>query len=275
MAGFVIAGAFLFWWPCMAENHQSQPHTEDNKTAQGQESIPPTHAVVDPSLSAPKEAKPIPASSKEDSPEKSLPPWERPEWVIVYVTAAYSLIAGCTLFVIWRQASTMADQVQMIKDKERARLVIEFPSAAPKALFAVEDAGTGQLDRVLDVHIRVTNAGETRAFAVSATGDFSVGTADMSITKLVGTKLSIPDVIRVDIPEVVRIEPVAGIALIASEDWDAILGGDKCLHIFGNIAYEDVFGKRCEDTPFHFCWRVIQRGDGMGDAEAKWEKLGY
>ena len=67
--------------------------------------------VIDPPLPAPAppsqlEAKP----TQQAPPEKPLPRFERPEWVIVYVTMAYAIIAWLTLRTIKRQADLMERQ---------------------------------------------------------------------------------------------------------------------------------------------------------------------
>jgi hypothetical protein len=50
------------------------------------------------------------SSQKQASPEKPLPQFERPEWVIVYITAAYALISLLMFLAIRRQANTMEKQ---------------------------------------------------------------------------------------------------------------------------------------------------------------------
>lgn len=46
------------------------------------------------------------------TPEKPLPRFFRPEWVNVYITAVYAVIAGLTLFTIKRQADIMDRQAK-------------------------------------------------------------------------------------------------------------------------------------------------------------------
>jgi hypothetical protein len=105
-----VLGAFLFGWPGVAENQQSGPHTANNKPDKQQRIVPPTHVVIDPPLPA-LTADDHPPQSKTPLQEKPLPRFVRPEWVIVYVTIAYAIIAWYTLRSIKRQADTMEKQL--------------------------------------------------------------------------------------------------------------------------------------------------------------------
>jgi hypothetical protein len=78
---------------------------------QNQRPIPPTHVVIDPSA-ATEHFKTESANTVVSSAEKPLPRFLRPDWVIVYITAIYSLIAWFTLLSIKRQADTMARQAE-------------------------------------------------------------------------------------------------------------------------------------------------------------------
>ena len=51
---------------------------------------------------------------------------DRDEWVIVYITAAYSIVSLLTLFVIKRQTTLMAEQSKFAISKERARISVEI-----------------------------------------------------------------------------------------------------------------------------------------------------
>jgi hypothetical protein len=172
-------------------------------------------------------------------------------------------------------AEAASNQIQMMKSKAQARLVAHIPSDEPRVGFPVEDVSTeGITQELLDVRIEVSNEGETGAFKVSATGNFLV--APLNIGKasaLAGTKFSVPAILRAGSKMIVRIEPAeSGLALIPSVDWKAIRDGGPALHIFGVIAYEDIFGEG-HSTPFHFAWKVIRYGDDTGEVEPKWENL--
>src|SRR5579862_8015639 len=100
----------LLGWPSTAENQQSNSHKTSQKSAQNKQPAPPIHVVIDPPLPA-ASGKPESTSSQNQSAEKPLPRFERPEWVIVYVTLVYAFIAWLTLIAIKRQANTMESQL--------------------------------------------------------------------------------------------------------------------------------------------------------------------
>jgi hypothetical protein len=60
--------------------------------------------------------KPESPNSQDQAAEKPLPRFERPEWVIVYVTVVYAFIAWLTLLSIKRQANTMDKQFADAKE---------------------------------------------------------------------------------------------------------------------------------------------------------------
>jgi len=93
----------------VAENQQSHPNAHQNKPSKTEDIVPPTHVVID-SSSATFHTKPEADENKKTSEEEPLPRFERPEWVAVYITAIYVLIAAVTLMVIWRQANIMKTQ---------------------------------------------------------------------------------------------------------------------------------------------------------------------
>jgi hypothetical protein len=112
LAIFAVVGAFLCVWPSMAENYQSDSHTAKPKPDEQKHIIPPTHVVTDPPLPASNPGQPEPDQSQPNTPEQNLPRFERPEWVIVYITIAYAFIAWLTLLAIKRQANTMETQAK-------------------------------------------------------------------------------------------------------------------------------------------------------------------
>jgi len=109
----------------VSKAQQPNTHTKDNKADQDKRIVPQTHVVIDPSLPT-SASQPEPAKSDPQSPDKPLPRFERPEWVIVYITAAYSIVSLLTLFVIKRQTTLMAEQSKFAISKERARISVEI-----------------------------------------------------------------------------------------------------------------------------------------------------
>jgi len=107
--------ALLLGGPCVAENQQSQPHAVNDNTAQAHGVTPPTQVVIEPAPATPCTQE-KPCYIQENAPEKPLPRWKRPEWVIVYITAIYVFIAGLTLLAIKRQADTMQQQAIDARD---------------------------------------------------------------------------------------------------------------------------------------------------------------
>jgi hypothetical protein len=227
-------------------------------------------------------------------------------WVLACLGIIGGIVAVFTLRLIKRQANTMdkqaADaresseeatrialatakaaqqsayaansQVEMIKRKERARLVVRA-HAEPGPGFVIED-DQGHTIQALDVRIEIANEGETGAFNVSATGMYLAVPVRDSCDISSGFMLDIPTIIRPATPGshiVVSIDPVEGdIASISAADGEAIQRGSKALHVFGIIRYDDVFDDRW-GTPFHFIWRTRRYGEDAGDVEANWEIL--
>lgn len=126
--------ALLLGGPGMAENQQSAAHAATSKPAANSPPVPPTHVVIDPPL--PPSASPQkPSDSQSQSPEKPLPRFERPEWVIVYITALYALIAWWTLRAIKRQADTMDNTAKEARESsaQATGIAKEAADAAKKS----------------------------------------------------------------------------------------------------------------------------------------------
>lgn len=100
----------------MAQQEQSKPHAGKDKSSRQKQVVPPTHVVIDPpfpTVTSP--PKPAP-NTQTQAPEKPLPRFFRPEWVIVYITAVYVCFTGLTLWTIRRQANTMDRQAKDAKN---------------------------------------------------------------------------------------------------------------------------------------------------------------
>lgn len=101
-----VCVACLSGWPCIAEQQQSDTHTASYKATQAQGPVPPTHVVID----QPIPGSTVPPAKTAETPERPLPRFIRPEWVIVYVTIAYAWVAWRTLRAISKQSDTMERQ---------------------------------------------------------------------------------------------------------------------------------------------------------------------
>jgi hypothetical protein len=119
LAIFMVLNAFLFGRPSMSEQYESRAHTAQNKTDQYQRVMPQAEAAANPPATGPC-SQAEPCWTENASADKPLPRFERPEWVIVYVTILYAIIAWLTLLAIKRQGDTMkkqaADARQSAKD---------------------------------------------------------------------------------------------------------------------------------------------------------------
>src|ERR1019366_9516584 len=110
-----VLGALLLGPPSVAKDQQSTSHATGTNATQNKQPVPPTHIVIAPPL-PPRGGKPESPNSQDQAAEKPLPRFERPEWVIVYVTVVYAFIAWLTLLSIKRQANTMDKQFADAKE---------------------------------------------------------------------------------------------------------------------------------------------------------------
>jgi hypothetical protein len=107
----VVVCAFLLWRPSVAQQ-QPKPHARGHKSSSEKQVVPPTHVVIDPPFPTVTNVQSQPANAQAQSPEKPLPRFFRPEWVIVYITAVYVSFTGLMLLTIRRQANTMDRQAK-------------------------------------------------------------------------------------------------------------------------------------------------------------------
>jgi len=99
----------------MAQQQQSKPHAGKNKSSTQKPVVPPTHIVIDPPFPSVTLPQSQTSNTQTQVPEKPLPRFLRPEWVIVYITAVYVCFTGLTLWTIRRQANTMDRQAKDAK----------------------------------------------------------------------------------------------------------------------------------------------------------------
>lgn len=126
MAVLAVLGACLSGWPSMAKDQQGKPNAQHNVPNQSQNVVPPPHAIHDPS-SAAVHGKSEPEDGKETAEKKLLPTWTGPEWIIIYITAAYVVISGLTFIVIGYQGHLMKLQLGQIRRQTDWILAKERP----------------------------------------------------------------------------------------------------------------------------------------------------
>jgi hypothetical protein len=107
-----LISAFLFGCPSMAKSELLDSHAATDQAAQTNKPVPPTHVVIDPPLPGVIHPQPRASDGQAQPQEEPLPRFQRPEWVIVYVTVVYTLFAGATWVAIKRQADTMDAQAR-------------------------------------------------------------------------------------------------------------------------------------------------------------------
>jgi hypothetical protein len=115
LAILAMFGAFLFGRPSVSHEQNAPTDHKDAKAQSTANPVPPMHAVIEPSTAI-SQLKPVPDKDQSQPPEKPLPRFARPEWVIVYITAVYVVIAGWTLFAIKRQVRIMDSQAKDAKE---------------------------------------------------------------------------------------------------------------------------------------------------------------
>ena len=277
----------------MAEKQQGKTHAEQNQSAQAQQPSPPAQTLVEPSNAAPySDAEP--GNAEQTPPEKPLPRFLRPEWIVVYITAVYVVITAFMLVVIKQQADQMerqttiqaasvaaaqksADaanaQIKAMKDKERARLSIR--EVVPPLLFLKDDEIKPDIPMV--IKMVVINEGSSMAFNVRAVGHTSI-LEYVGLDELTSISDNTNEWYDLDIPKTIRlISPRPGIEVTVThmsgvidttfEPIDratakALVMGQLSLTIGGEITYEDIFGDE-HKTPFFFLW-VVAGDEGAG-----------
>lgn len=265
--------ALLLGGAGMAQNNQPQ---HDRKV------VPPPSAVVGSSETAPLERKEA-ASQKADPRETPLPQFRRPDWLIVYITALYSLIAACTLWVIKRQAdtmerqaadatksatdaallaegtlATMREQNRAAREKERARIVVRIvPDELPitQALWRVK--------------LQVRNIGPTRAFDIWLYVKFEFTSSPVPPTIPQTRMLTHLPRIRAEKWRHVFSGPSSW-----EDEWNEarmqdVAAGKMFLHLRGTVDYQDIFGES-HVTPFRYLWNANIDIPYWGDLTPRW-----
>jgi len=270
---------YLFGRPCVAKQQHGGTHTAQDVPGQSQRPIPPAHVVIDPPFPAPV-CQPLSTIKTEATPENPLPRFLRPEWVIVYITAAYSLIAGLTLWVIKRQADTMDTQAKDARDSAAAAVVttqatliaIEKQAkelsrqnknmvSRERARIAIKVLRVEMVDLkgINKIPINVENLGPTHAFNVRTKGN----------TRVIVEGLDPPDIEEDDdliYPNdgVIRVghnPSETYLSFLVPEEW-LLMEVEPTelkirLEVFGEIMYDDIFGGKDHITKFSYFMNVL------------------
>lgn len=112
----IVFGTYMLWGTSVAQQQQPKAHARGHNSNGQKQVIPPTHVVIDPPFPAVTNTQNQPANAQTHAPEKPLPRFFRPEWVIVYITAVYVFLTGLTFWTIRRQAHTMDRQARDAKN---------------------------------------------------------------------------------------------------------------------------------------------------------------
>lgn len=135
-----VIATYMLGWPQMAQQQTGKTAAPKKQTDTDTKPVPPMHIVVE---------EPIPAihgevktSNAQQAPiEKPLPQFLAPEWVIVYVTAVYTLFALLQWRAIRRQANSLDRQI-----KETGASSAAAAQTASDTLAAIQKQAT-QIER--------------------------------------------------------------------------------------------------------------------------------
>jgi len=129
---FVALIALLFWWPQMSKCQNPAPNAPTEQATGDKKEIPPTHVIIEePIPTIHTETKPN--DQQDGSPEKPLPRFVRPEWVIVYITAVYVFFTILMWIAVKRQVKLMDQQRQ-----ESNRSSVDSLTALNRQITALE-----------------------------------------------------------------------------------------------------------------------------------------
>lgn len=208
--------------------------------------------------------------------QKTYKPHHPPSWIETFTwpdgVTAWALLL--TLLVIAWQSTETRDaaksanaQIQMMKDKERARIAVDFPPS----ILDLDDGpewtvGIGVV--YAGTKIIVSNWGGTNAFNV---------TAKAQITETPGSPLLFDEVSVLDIPVVLKsnINPltVDVISLLKGVDHvAAVQNKSEILYLVGTITYDDIF-EGSHETRFRYRWEAdALKVEGQSFDTSKWER---
>lgn len=276
------------WRPCVAQEQQGKAHAEQKNAAQAQQPVPPPGTVIKSPVPAPIANAPS-KGSQNDAQEKPLPRFIRPEWVIVYITAIYVLVAWRTLRAIKRQGDIMDRQANdarksgaqtfavlkeqtdnalisakaatvsaMAADKsiKAAQRSIDITLLKERARLRIEvDALevilVGDITWIASVNIKVFNVGAQKAFPSRS----HVALVVSESNKRVKAQFPMPFLTQAIIPPSdIPLEHRASTG--ANDDTIFLLNTEqRFTHLYGEIMYSDFFEKE-RILRFRYFWRT-------------------
>jgi hypothetical protein len=210
-------------------------------------------------------------------------------WILVYFTFLLVVIgtggvfaAIMTLKAIDKQAATMQgqlaqaiastkaaqDSIDIIKDKDRARLHVEPVYEEGFNDFHLDPDEMTTIGP--QVGIRVVQHGPTKAFNVIGESIVLLEDSSEALPTLdVSAPMRIPAVIDGGNVSFVVEQYLFPYTI---EDSSAIAEGKKFVHFLGRLVYEDVFGNP-HKTTFRYLWTPEVRYGGITFEDAVWMKL--
>jgi hypothetical protein len=214
-------------------------------------------------LSTPKQQNNGEANTAQSSFDRPTPhaPVHDPNWVLVIVGTVTCCVIGWQSWEMFRQNRNMVA-------KERARIVIDFPSSALNL-----DDGPEWTEGMNVVYagtqVVVANLGGTNAFNVTGRAEIigtpdggALGSHEVSVLGLPTVLKPNADPISVDVITLLK-----GINHIA-----AAKAGSEILHLVGTITYDDIFGNSYE-TRFRYLWKVDgMNGGGQNVDTSEWQR---
>jgi hypothetical protein len=226
------------------------------------------------------------ASDKEAAPKDSSPRWytplKRPDWWLVIIAALTGLAIAYQAREMRRATKEMeksskaaADNIELFISKERARLLVAIKY--DEASFQFDQLKPlAPLDVVWEVvKIEISQHGPTKAFNVVGRAVSLLSTSKLPLQSRVLEAMSLPAIIEgVSSPIVEAIH----IPISNADELDEIQNERLFVHMFGEITYEDVFG-RTHRTPFRYMWKIEgfymeeTEGDSWTDASG-WVQWG-
>ncbi|MBB5338687.1 hypothetical protein [Tunturiibacter gelidoferens] len=250
--------------PRQRGSQQNQP-THD--AAKGNTASPPptqTPAEFRPVFQPPKwEPKNDPAQQKPGYWEEAFEPAYAANWGLVFIGGIAGFLAWKTLNSIETQAWLMKKQIDLAIAKDRPRLSVSL--TLEDFIPPEEWADQEYSELAIGFEISVVNQGLTKAFDVSIYGEVVV-TRDNeppAIQQAVFVeKLSKP----------IDNEPIAigisgGRKFPKVSDGNDITNGTAFMHLFGYVAYVDIFDNRCHH-PFRWVWLSSEFPVDYWDEEA-------
>ena len=192
----------------------------------------------------------------------------RPDWWLVIIAALTGIAVAYQAGEMRRATAEMqksaqaaADNIELFVSKERARLLVTIKYDDQSFYFA-RITKLKPLDQVYEtVRVEIAQHGPTKAFNV--VGKAKVFFADSKVP----TQSAIP--VPLDLPSIIEggADPVTDaihIPISTDEELDAIRNERLFVHLFGEVTYEDIFG-RPHRSPFRYIWQMSAMLMGEGE----------